>query len=76
MKEMLSTVQKTSGKTITLNNMKTSNLDALIQAAAQQQTQELRWIHNVYQQRLKDLMEMNERYKEYLLTKDANLCND
>jgi hypothetical protein len=75
MKEMLFTAQKTSGKTITLNNMQTNNLDALIQAAAQQQTQELRWIHNVYQQRLKDLMEMNERYQEYLLSKDANLRN-
>jgi hypothetical protein len=55
--------------------MQTNNLDALIQAAAQQQTQELRWIHNVYQQRLKDLMEINERYNEYLLNKDADLRN-
>ncbi len=75
MRATLFTAQKISGKTITLNNMQTNNLDALIQAAAQQQTQELRWIHNVYQQRLKDLMEINERYNEYLLNKDADLRN-
>jgi hypothetical protein len=75
MKEVLSKAQKISGKTITLSNMKTNNLDAMIQAAAQQQTKELRWIHNVYQQRLKDLMETNELYNKYLLNKDADLRN-
>ena len=57
--------QKITGKTISLLNMQTNKLDQLIQAAAQHQTQELQWISNLYQKRLKDLMETNEKYNEW-----------
>ena len=56
--------QKITGKTTTLLNMQTNKLAQLIQAAAQDQTQELQWISNLYQKRLKDLTETNEKYNE------------
>lgn len=41
--------------------MDKSKLDLLIQEAAKQQQRELSWIGNVYQQRLKELQETNEK---------------
>lgn len=40
--------------------MQTSKLDQLIQAAAQHQTQELEWIKNLFQQRMKLITEPNK----------------
>ena len=41
--------------------MEKSKLDLLIQEAAKLQQRELSWIGNVYQQRLKELQETNEK---------------
>lgn len=41
--------------------MDKSKLDLLIQEAAKLQERELSWIGNVYQQRLKELQETNEK---------------
>ena len=41
--------------------MDKSKLDLLIQEAAKLQQRELSWIGNVYQQRLKELQETNEK---------------
>jgi len=64
MKAMLLIDQKTIGKTITLLNMQTNKLEQFIQAAAQAQTQDLQWISNLYQSRLKNLTEKSEKYNE------------
>ena len=45
--------------------MDKAKLDLLIQEAAKQQQRELSWIGNVYQQRLKELQETNEKMKEW-----------
>lgn len=41
--------------------MDKAKLDLLIQEAAKLQERELSWIGNVYQQRLKELQETNEK---------------
>jgi len=41
--------------------MDKAKLDLLIQEAAKLQQRELSWIGNVYQQRLKELQETNEK---------------
>ena len=45
--------------------MDKAKLDLLIQEAAKQQQRELSWIGNVYQQRLKELQETNEKMKDW-----------
>jgi hypothetical protein len=49
--------------------MTPNKLDSHIEMAAKQQKQELQWISNLYQQRLKDLMETNEKYNEWINSK-------
>jgi len=49
--------------------MTPNKLDSHIEIAAKQQKQELQWISNLYQQRLKDLMETNEKYNEWINSK-------
>ena len=46
--------------------MTSNKLDSHIESAAQLQKQELQWISNLYQQRLKDLIETNEKYNEWM----------
>jgi len=52
-----------------MKNMTPNKLDSHIEIAAKQQKQELQWISNLYQQRLKDLMETNEKYNEWINSK-------
>jgi hypothetical protein len=49
--------------------MTSNKLDSHIESAAQQQKQELQWISNLYQQRLQDLMETNQKYNEWMNSK-------
>lgn len=56
--------QKTTGKTTTSLNMQTNKLAQLIQAAAQIQPQENQWISKQYQEKMKMIMETNEKYNE------------
>lgn len=63
---------KITGKTTTSRNMQTNKLAAFIQAAAQQQNQELHWISSLYQQRLKTLTETNKKYNEWIKSQ----CNE
>jgi len=44
--------------------VQTNKLEQFIQAAAQAQTQDLQWISNLYQSRLKNLTEKSEKYNE------------
>ena len=46
--------------------MDKSNLDRLIQEAASQQEQDLRWVGNLYRQRLKALQEVNDQYQRWI----------
>ncbi|MGA0190535.1 MAG: hypothetical protein ACO3LW_06970 [bacterium] len=53
--------------------MSKEKLDLLIQEAAKAQEQELRWVSNLYQKRLKELQEMEIERQKWLKSKD---CND
>lgn len=50
--------------------MDKERLDNLIRAAAEQQKQELSWIGNLYQKRLKDLQETEIKRQEWLKSQD------
>ena len=65
--QLLNSQQKSSSNL--MKNMTSNKLDSHIESAAQLQKQELQWISNLYQQRLKDLMETNEKYNEWMNSK-------
>ena len=52
-----------------MKNITSNKLDSHIELAAQHQKQELQWISNLYQKRLMDLMETNEKYNEWMNSK-------
>jgi hypothetical protein len=52
--------------------MSKEKLDLLIQEAAKAQEQELRWVGNLYQKRLKELQEIEIERQKWLKSKDGN----
>ena len=50
--------------------MDKERLDNLIRAAAEQQKQDLSWIGNLYQKRLKELQETEIKRQEWLKSQD------